>query len=239
MALVPCSRRFFSFAAASLLAGASLLACEGTRSASAPGAMAADGADAPSDEGGGARAALPDEDGYDLWLRYRLVTDATRLAEYRAVARVVVGLGPEESPTLAAARAELERGLSGLLGAAPATRRGAVEDGSIVLGTLSGAPELAASPFATALATRGPDAFAVHAIELAGRHVIAVAGTRGTDGMMNFTLTEATSNLSLAWADGAASGDLKWGTTKIGEVGKAAKGVTFSNGEFMSLDIGL
>jgi hypothetical protein len=71
------------------------------------------------------------------------------------------------------------------------------------------------------------------------KHVIAVAGTRGTDGMMNFTLTEATSNLSLAWADGAVSGDLKWGTTKIGEVGKEAKGVTFSNGEFMSLDIGL
>jgi hypothetical protein len=39
--------------------------------------------------------------------------------------------------------------------------------------------------------------------------------------------------------DGAASGDLKWGTTKIGEVGKDAHGVTFSNGEFMSLDIGL
>jgi hypothetical protein len=71
------------------------------------------------------------------------------------------------------------------------------------------------------------------------KHVIAVAGTRGTDGMMKFTLTEATSNLSLVWADGATIGDLNWGTTKIGVVGKDAKGVTFSNGEFMSLDIGL
>jgi hypothetical protein len=71
------------------------------------------------------------------------------------------------------------------------------------------------------------------------KHVIAMAGTRGTDGVMSFTLTEATSNLSLGWVDGAASGDLKWGTTKIGEVGKDAHGVTFSNGEFMSLDIGL
>jgi alpha-glucuronidase len=36
---------------------------------------------------GGAASAqtrLPDEDGYDLWLRYRLVSDAARLAEYRS-----------------------------------------------------------------------------------------------------------------------------------------------------------
>ena len=69
--------------------------------------------------------------------------------------------------------------------------------------------------------------------------VIALAATRGSDGVMNFSLTEATSNLSLAWADGASSGDLKWGTTAIGVVGKSAHGITFSNGEFMSLDIGL
>ncbi len=76
-------------------------------------------------------------------------------------------------------------------------------------------------------------------VDGAPKLVIALAATRGSDGVMNFSLTEATSNLSLAWADGASSGDLKWGTTAIGVVGKSAHGITFSNGEFMSLDIGL
>ena len=31
-----------------------------------------------------AQAPLPDEDGYDLWLRYRQVSSPGRLAEYRA-----------------------------------------------------------------------------------------------------------------------------------------------------------
>src|SRR5688572_18299055 len=55
-----------------------------------------------------APSAVRAEDGYDLWLRYRRVADASRLAEYRAaVSRVVVEGG---SPTLAAARAELVAG---------------------------------------------------------------------------------------------------------------------------------
>ncbi len=76
-------------------------------------------------------------------------------------------------------------------------------------------------------------------VDGAPRSVIAVAATRGSDGEMNVSLTEATSDLSLTWSEGAASGDLKWGTTTIGVVSKGAQGVTFSNGEFMSLDVGL
>ena len=51
-----------------------------------------------------------DEDGYDLWLRYRrLEPDAARLAEYRrALARIVL---EASSPTLDAARDELVDGL--------------------------------------------------------------------------------------------------------------------------------
>ena len=58
------------------------------------------------------------EDGYDLWLRYRLVADVARLAEYRtAIQRLVV---QGDSPTLRAAHDELVTGLTGLLGRAPA-----------------------------------------------------------------------------------------------------------------------
>src|ERR1700749_2419014 len=56
----------------------------------------------------------PNEDGYDLWLRYRLVSDTARRAEYRASISRVVVLG--NSPSLRAAGGELATGLSGLLG---------------------------------------------------------------------------------------------------------------------------
>src|SRR5256885_16666871 len=56
------------------------------------------------------------EDGYDLWLRYRLVGDSGRLAEYRAALTHLVVEG--DSPTLRAARDELSVGLAGLLGGA-------------------------------------------------------------------------------------------------------------------------
>ena len=153
-----------------LLCGALLLACEGTRAGAPPSAPAT------RDPAAGAPAALPEEDGYDLWLRYRQVTDAERLAQYRAAAQAVVTLDAQPSATLAASSAELERGLAGLLGVAPASGRAIERDGSVVLGTLSGAPGLASLPFAAELARRGPEAFAVQAVELAGRRAIVVAG---------------------------------------------------------------
>ena len=163
-----------------LLAGALLLACEGTRAAAPPGNLtpsagvsaavgAADGVP------GSARVAAP-EDGYELWLRYRLVADAARLAEYREAAQAVVTLGEQASATLGVARDELTRGLTGLLGAVPASARAVERDGSVVLGSLSASPALASLPFAAALAARGPDAYVVQAVELSGRRVLAVAG---------------------------------------------------------------
>jgi alpha-glucuronidase len=73
------------------------------------------------------------EDGYDLWLRYRPLPPAQRPAP-RAIAPSA------DTPTLKVARAELERGLNGLLGARPA-RTGA---GTILLGTPAGSPAVAA-----------------------------------------------------------------------------------------------
>ena len=53
------------------------------------------------------------EDGYDLWLRYRPI-EAPALARYRSQASAIVISG--DTPTLRAARDELQRGLGGLLG---------------------------------------------------------------------------------------------------------------------------
>lgn len=54
------------------------------------------------------------EDGYDLWLRYRPLPAAQRPA-VRAIAPSA------DTPTLKIARAELQRGLDGLVGGAPSS----------------------------------------------------------------------------------------------------------------------
>src|SRR5438874_11834843 len=83
------------------------------------------------------------EDGYDLWLRYRLVGDSGRLAEYRAALTHLVVEG--DSPTLRAARDELSVGLAGLLG-------GPFPGPEAVLG----AGALIPGPPATSASVRGP-----------------------------------------------------------------------------------
>ena len=71
------------------------------------------------------------EDGYDLWLRYKPV-EASAKAAYAARAAAIAPAGSPESPTLKVARAELERGLSGLVGR-PATAAAGSRDGVIQL----------------------------------------------------------------------------------------------------------
>jgi alpha-glucuronidase len=73
------------------------------------------------------------EDGYDLWLRYRPVEASARTAyAARAAAIAPPGTLGKDTPTLKVARAELERGLTGLVGK-PATAAGGARDGVIQL----------------------------------------------------------------------------------------------------------
>jgi len=53
------------------------------------------------------------EDGYDLWLRYKKIDNATILAKYKSLITSVVVVG--DSPTMNIARQELLNGLQGLL----------------------------------------------------------------------------------------------------------------------------
>lgn len=72
------------------------------------------------------------EDGYDLWLRYRPLPAALR-PEPRTITPGA------DTPTLKIARAELQRGLDGLVGGAPPAG-----GPSILLGTPAGSPAVAA-----------------------------------------------------------------------------------------------
>jgi len=120
-----------------------------------------------------AQAAPQNEDGYDLWLRYRLISDARLLTDYRAaITRLVV---EGNSPTLRVARDELATGLRGLLGRSIPVDDRVRLDGSIVVGTPKGSRLIAALPLAADLAKIGREGFLIRAATISGKRTIVVA----------------------------------------------------------------
>jgi len=117
------------------------------------------------------------EDGYDLWLRYRLVDDAGRLAQYRAALTHLVVEG--DSPTLRAARDELSVGLAGLLGSAIPGADSVRRDGALIAGTPATSPLVAALPLADDLRRAGDEGFVLRALRVRGRQAIVIAGNSG------------------------------------------------------------
>ena len=81
------------------------------------------------------------EDGYELWLRYRLIPDHNILTQYK---QQITALNiNESSPTLLAASNELQHGLSGLLGVS-ISNRATLSDNSVLAGTRNSSKEIAA-----------------------------------------------------------------------------------------------
>lgn len=110
------------------------------------------------------------EDGYDLWLRYRPLEEpwATR---YRATLTQLVAAG--DSATLRVAAAELDRGLRGLLGAAPARADQVLRDGALVVGTPRSLPLLA--QLSLQLPQPGSQGYVIRSVTLGGRSALLVA----------------------------------------------------------------
>lgn len=86
---------------------------------------------------------LPEETGYNLWMRYNEISDAAYRAQAAASLRYIVAPEEAEEPILSAVE-ELENGLSGLLGENVRRQDDAAEDGAILLGTKE-APAVAAA----------------------------------------------------------------------------------------------
>jgi alpha-glucuronidase len=103
------------------------------------------------------------EDGYRLWLRYEPVAGADLLHAYRAAFGRLGCEGDSPSPTLRAAREELTRGLTGLLGESPRTESEAVDPsaGLIVIGTPGGSPSIAAAGLSGELRGVGEEGFVI------------------------------------------------------------------------------
>ena len=110
------------------------------------------------------------EDGYDLWLRY-LPIEKPYLAAYRADA---TALEPgAATPTLDAARDELLRGLSGMLGQKLAVVHSVASDGTILFGTPADSAEIAALHLP--LAALGDEGYLIRSVRVHGHKVTVVA----------------------------------------------------------------
>jgi alpha-glucuronidase len=113
------------------------------------------------------------EDGYDLWLRYQPL-DSVRKAEVEPV--VAYYVASSGNPSIDVATAELERGLKGMIGAAPARREAVTGDGAILIAT-------AASPLLKGIrlpfAKLGEEGFLIRSATLSGHRVTIIAGNSG------------------------------------------------------------
>ncbi|HTQ37240.1 MAG TPA: alpha-glucuronidase family glycosyl hydrolase [Steroidobacteraceae bacterium] len=114
------------------------------------------------------------EDGYDLWLRYRPLP-AAQAAAYRTHTTQLVLDGA--TPTRAAARAELLRGLGGLLGRAPATAK-QLADGAIIAGTPASSPQLA--QLHLDLRALGDEGYLIHSATVNGHAATVIAANTDT-----------------------------------------------------------
>ena len=122
------------------------------------------------------------EDGYDLWLRYRLV-EAPWLERYRSAAQELV------APTAAApaAQSELVRAMAGLLGSSPPVVEKPTRDGAIVFGTPHSSAAIAGLHLD--LEGLGSEGYLVRSVTLGGHRATAIAANTDAGvlyGVFNF-----------------------------------------------------
>ncbi|MBW8846705.1 MAG: alpha-glucuronidase [Burkholderiales bacterium] len=107
------------------------------------------------------------EDGAELWLRYRPLSQAARSQLQRRAAAIVAPA--PASPTVLAAVAELQRGVAGLAGREPALSQ-KIASGALLLATPASRPELGPQ-----LQELGAEGWLLRSTRLQGREVTLIA----------------------------------------------------------------
>jgi alpha-glucuronidase len=120
------------------------------------------------------------ETGYDLWLRYMKVEDATRRATYRKTVSTIVVQQP--TPTGRIVVAELRRGLRGLLDGAVPVSTSIRADGALVVGTAR-SPLIAALDWTEPLSRVGAEGYVIRSTKI-GRHKVTVIASLGDTGAL-------------------------------------------------------
>ncbi|MER7880018.1 alpha-glucuronidase family glycosyl hydrolase [Streptomyces solisilvae] len=151
----------------SILSAAALGSTVGSLGLSSPAsAQPVPGAEPPA-------SALPAEDGYDLWLRYRRVEDPGQLKRYRAALGTLVRQGG--GPLQRSAADELARGLTGLLGTRVRPRADAPSHAALVVGTPASSPLVRELVPAADLAELGDEGYIVRRVTRRGVDFTVVA----------------------------------------------------------------
>ena len=112
------------------------------------------------------------EDGYELWLRYHRVADATLLKQYRSTVTGLLVSG--ESATARATAAELTRGLGGLLDTTIPPVTDVVADGALIAGT-GRSPVIASLGLDAELRTIGGEGYLIRSVRARGRRATVIA----------------------------------------------------------------
>lgn len=112
------------------------------------------------------------EDGYETWLRYPQVDDAKLRKTYQKNIRSLIV--QSNTPTMAAAAAELQRGLSGLLGA-PINSAHSLSQNALLIGTPANSPSIAALNLQERLNSLGDEGYLIERTRIKGKQVILIA----------------------------------------------------------------
>lgn len=120
-----------------------------------------------------AMSAAQAEDGYDMWLRYTPVADSGLLKAYQKQLNQLVVEG--DSPTLHAAKDELQRGLSGLLAKPIALSTGKLAQHALVIGTPENSPLIASLNLTQRLAALDDEGYLLEQTRINKRDVFIIA----------------------------------------------------------------
>ncbi len=127
------------------------------------------------------------ENGYRLWLRYDLISNLKILGEYKNSINGLMFSG--SSPTIEAAKEEMQIGLSGLLEKNIPEVNSVNESGIIIIGTPDNLPEELKSGTKERLKNIGGEGFVIYNSSIGGKKVIVVSGKKDIGllyGVFNF-----------------------------------------------------
>lgn len=113
------------------------------------------------------------QDGYRLWLRYDQVENQEKLDDFRSHLQQIVLEG--DSPTIDAAKKELQKGINGLLGKQVPFQTEVNSDGTLLLGTPAGSEVIRSLDFDGPLKTLGKEGFLIEQRTVEGHETIVVA----------------------------------------------------------------
>ena len=131
-------------------------------------------------------SAIKAENGYRLWLRYNLITNAKILNEYKQSVQAIMFFG--SSPTISVAQSELQKGLNGLLGKNIPAADG-IKENIILAGTPSTSPEIASIKLNDKLEAAGDEGYLILSTTVNKKNVIVITANNDIGvlyGVFNF-----------------------------------------------------